>query len=162
MTSETVLAPQLDHPHQIHNRTILKALIPRVYPLPVTHQPPGAIERHNADAAGWVAPQDTQLALTQRRSSKAARYHGRRTIKRLHTIGIKLKNMTKCHWSCLLRCSTRRPGLNKVLLQERHRSPRASTTQSKSPVVVRRKGAKVLDLRAFLMIWAIEPQGTLK
>jgi hypothetical protein len=38
------------------------------------------------------------LTLTQQRNAKAARSHRRRTIARLHTIGIKLKTITKCHW----------------------------------------------------------------
>jgi hypothetical protein len=39
-----------------------------------------------------------QLALTQQRNTKAARSHRRRTIARLQTIGIKLKDTIKCHW----------------------------------------------------------------
>jgi len=42
-----------------------------------------------------------QLALTQRRISKTEHSHRRRTIRRLHAIGIKLKNITKCHWNRL-------------------------------------------------------------
>ena len=35
-------------------------------------------------------------------------------------------------------------------------------TEEKSAVEVHRKSAKMLDLRAFFMIWAIEPPGMLK
>ena len=43
----------------------------------------------------------TQLTLTQQRNATAARSHRRRTITRLHRIGIKLKAITKCHWKRL-------------------------------------------------------------
>lgn len=39
-----------------------------------------------------------QLERTQQRSVKAARCHRRRTIARLHAIGITLENTIKCHW----------------------------------------------------------------
>jgi hypothetical protein len=40
----------------------------------------------------------TPLTRTQQRNAKAARCHRRRTIARLHAIGIKLKDTIKCHW----------------------------------------------------------------
>jgi len=46
-------------------------------------------------------PISAQLALTQQRNAKAARSHRRRTIRRLHAIGIKLKTTIKCHWKYL-------------------------------------------------------------
>ena len=42
-----------------------------------------------------------QLTLTQQRNEKARCCHRRRTICRLHAIGIKLKNTIKCHWKLL-------------------------------------------------------------
>lgn len=42
-----------------------------------------------------------QLTLTQRRNAKAACSHRRRTIRRLHAIGIKPKSTIKCHWKYL-------------------------------------------------------------
>jgi hypothetical protein len=42
-----------------------------------------------------------QLALTQHRNAKAARSHRKRTIRRLHAIGVKLKTINKCHWTRL-------------------------------------------------------------
>jgi len=42
-----------------------------------------------------------RLALTQQRNAKAARSHQRRSIARLHAMGIKLKTIAECHWKSL-------------------------------------------------------------
>lgn len=39
-----------------------------------------------------------QLTKTQHRNDRSARSHRKRTIRRLHAIGIKLKDLRPCHW----------------------------------------------------------------
>jgi len=42
-----------------------------------------------------------QLTLTQHHNTKYRRSHRRNTIKRLHKMGIVLKNLTRCNWNLL-------------------------------------------------------------